>query len=66
MLHSCGVRRNGTVWCWGYNAEGQLGNGNLANSPLPGRIRVTDDPELSDRRAGTLGSSGQNSRIVGR
>jgi len=39
MLHSCGVRRNGTVWCWGYNAEGQLGNGNLANSPLPGRIK---------------------------
>ena len=28
--HSCGLRVNGTVMCWGYNAEGQLGS----NDPM--------------------------------
>jgi len=25
FLHSCGIRSNGTLWCWGRNTEGQLG-----------------------------------------
>ena len=27
--HSLGVRQNGTLWAWGYQACGRLGNGNL-------------------------------------
>lgn len=29
--HSCGVKSNGVVVCWGYNFFGQVGNGNTTN-----------------------------------
>lgn len=38
--HSCAVRVDGTVWCWGRNLEGQLGRGTSTFSetagPVPG------------------------------
>jgi len=30
--HSCGLLTNGVAYCWGYNYEGQLGNGTFDNS----------------------------------
>jgi alpha-tubulin suppressor-like RCC1 family protein len=34
--HTCAVINDGTARCWGYNSQGQLGNGSLAiNSPVP-------------------------------
>src|SRR5262245_19655600 len=33
--HSCAVRKDGKVWCWGRNDEGQLGNGTADDSDLP-------------------------------
>jgi len=38
-LHACAVVRSGTsggdVYCWGYNGDGQLGNGTTTNSAVP-------------------------------
>lgn len=31
----CALRSNGTIWCWGYNAYGMLGNGTNVSSNIP-------------------------------
>lgn len=31
-LHNCAVTSDGAVWCWGYNVEGELGDGTNTNS----------------------------------
>jgi alpha-tubulin suppressor-like RCC1 family protein len=38
-LHGCAVMSTGTVYCWGQNSSGQLGDGTLITSPKP--VRVT-------------------------
>jgi alpha-tubulin suppressor-like RCC1 family protein len=36
--HTCAVRRDGAIYCWGRNAAGQLGNGTAFNEQRPVRI----------------------------
>ena len=33
--HTCAVLADGTIRCWGYNADGELGNGSTVNSAVP-------------------------------
>jgi alpha-tubulin suppressor-like RCC1 family protein len=33
--HTCAATTNGTVWCWGENADGQLGDGSFVDSLVP-------------------------------
>ncbi len=37
--HTCAVRNDGTVWCWGYNESGQLGNNATENSAVPVQVQ---------------------------
>ena len=36
------LRNDGTVWTWGSNTYGQLGNGSSVNSMLPVQVKSVD------------------------
>jgi len=41
-LHFCGLKADGTAWCWGKNTSGQLGDGTTVdrNAPVPVQTAV--------------------------
>ncbi|MBN2723749.1 MAG: hypothetical protein JXR95_06735 [Deltaproteobacteria bacterium] len=38
--HTCAVYNNGKTWCWGYNQDGQLGNGSTQNTDTPSQVMI--------------------------
>ncbi|MGI6443569.1 MAG: fibronectin type III domain-containing protein [Candidatus Dojkabacteria bacterium] len=36
--HTCGIGSDGHGYCWGYNGDGQLGNGSTTNSNVPVQV----------------------------
>ncbi len=45
--HSCARLVNGSVYCWGNNSSGQLGNGGTVSSPIPVEVDDFDEPDPS-------------------
>lgn len=41
--HTIALKTNGTLWAWGLNSSGQLGNGNNTNSNIPVQIGTDTD-----------------------
>ena len=41
--HMCGLKNDGTVWCWGLGTNGQPGNGSSWTSAVPVRVKDLTD-----------------------
>lgn len=54
--HTCAVKNDGSVWCWGLNSTGQLGNLSSANSFSP--VKVALSVPLSDVSGGEAHTCG--------
>ena len=38
LNHTCAVAEGGSLWCWGRNANGQLGDGTTTSQPAPKQV----------------------------
>jgi alpha-tubulin suppressor-like RCC1 family protein len=36
--HTCALRTDGAVYCWGLNADGEVGDGTAQDNPIPTRV----------------------------
>jgi len=43
VSHATALKNNGTVWAWGRNGYGQLGNGTLTDSSIPVQVNGLND-----------------------
>ena len=41
--HTCGIKDDGTAWCWGADPTGNLGNGAAGNSSVPSQVTNSTD-----------------------
>ena len=50
LTHSLAIDENGTLWTWGHNSKGQLGNGTTTNSSTP--IKIGEGTKVIEISAG--------------
>jgi alpha-tubulin suppressor-like RCC1 family protein len=50
--HSLGLATDGTVWSWGWNGYGQLGNGQMSDAPNPTPVQVVGLTNVVDITGG--------------
>jgi alpha-tubulin suppressor-like RCC1 family protein len=52
--HACALKSDATVWCWGSNVHGQLGDGTTINQSIPVQVQnVTGVTQVSTGYAHT-------------
>jgi len=61
--HVCARKTDGTAYCWGYNANGQLGNGGTMQAFYPGQVPMLSN-QASEIAAGDTHTCARSSDIV--
>ncbi len=54
-IHSCARRTDGSVWCWGNNDNGRLGNQSTAASPTPVQVKLCNGSTLGGVESVSVG-----------
>ena len=55
QYHSCAIRRDASLWCWGSNDQGQLGNGTTDGASTPVQVAGNDWAMVQAGRSHTCG-----------
>ncbi|MBI4700605.1 MAG: hypothetical protein HY744_05490 [Deltaproteobacteria bacterium] len=45
--HTCAVKKDGTLWCWGRNADGELGDGTTQSKSSPVQVSALGTSALA-------------------
>jgi alpha-tubulin suppressor-like RCC1 family protein len=53
--HTCAIKSDATLWCWGYNGKGQLGDGTTSQRLSPVQVGSATYIAVSAGRAHTCG-----------
>jgi alpha-tubulin suppressor-like RCC1 family protein len=56
--HVCALKADGTVWCWGYGGNGNLGNGFAGSSNVPVQVMISISPTVIPLTNATAVTSG--------
>lgn len=59
--HSCARKADGSLWCWGGNAYGQVGDGTPTNRPTPVAALVSDTIRVEAGGSGTCAEKSDGS-----
>ena len=57
--HTCGIKNDQTLWCWGDNEYGQIGNGSGSDEPVP--VQVGTESDWQDVSVGMFHTCGVRS-----
>jgi alpha-tubulin suppressor-like RCC1 family protein len=55
---------DGTVWSWGVNGQGQLGNGTLVKSIIPVQVKISSSPDVFLTGVTALGAGDVNTYAI--
>lgn len=64
--HACALKDDGTVWCWGDNREGQLGDGGTSSSGYAVQVQGLPDPAQDPVVALAAGGGGRDPTVITR
>jgi alpha-tubulin suppressor-like RCC1 family protein len=59
--HGLAATSSGAVYAWGYNADGELGNGSIKNSTLPVKVKLPGGRKATAVAAGAIQSLAKTS-----
>jgi hypothetical protein len=57
-FHTCALRADGSVFCWGNNADGRLGIGSFTNALVPTQVTISNIQQIALNKYASCGRRG--------